>query len=386
VPTELLAPAGNREKMQVACRFGADAVYVGGKVFGLRKYADNFTDPELADAVSWVHGLGKKIYVVLNGFAHDDDLRDLQPHLAFLNQIQPDAVIVSDWAVADQVLTRTTIPLHVSTQASVCHWRGVQRWVDRGAKRVILGREVSLADCQDIQDRVPTELEVFIHGAMCASYSGKCVISNYSAGRDANRGGCVQSCRHLYHLESGGQQDTRYMMNAKDLMAVQWLQAGMAMGLASFKIEGRMKSAWYVANATKVYREAMDTIDAAQGAPIDSEQLGRWETQLQQVSNRTFSGGGFATLQDGLNQVDGGYQSAGSFVGTVIQCHDDRSAIDCRVPVSPGDTLSVLTPNGVVPLHVTSLWDVNHRPVTQLGPGALGWVPGRWGVGDVLIR
>lgn len=384
--TELLAPAGNREKMQVACRFGADAVYVGGKVFGLRKYADNFTDAELAEAVAWVHQKGKKIYVVLNGFAHDDDLRSLRPHLAFLDHIQPDAVIVSDWAVAEQVLTHTRIPLHVSTQASVIHWRGVQRWVDLGAKRVILGREVTLDDCREIQERVPTELEVFIHGAMCASYSGKCVISNYSAGRDANRGGCVQSCRHRYHLEAGGQQDTRYMMNAKDLMAVRWLQAGLAMGLASFKIEGRMKSAWYVANATRVYREAIDAIDAAQGSPIDPVQLEGWETQLKQVSNRTFSGGGFDALQDGLNQVDGGYQSGGAFVGTVIQVHHDRSAVDIRVPVVLGDSLSRLTPQGVVPLTVTDLWDVTQRPVTQLGPGALGWMAGTWEVGDVLIR
>ena len=193
---ELLAPAGNLEKLKTAFAFGADAVYVGGHVFGLRKYADNFTLNELDAAIQLANKMDKKVYVVLNGFAHNSDLEALETHLKELEKIQPHAFIIADMGVFQLAKRFTTIPLHVSTQAGVTGRYGCQFWLEAGAKRVILAREVSLDDCRGIKSKVPVELEVFVHGAMCASYSGKCVISNYTSARDSNRGGCIQSCRH----------------------------------------------------------------------------------------------------------------------------------------------------------------------------------------------
>lgn len=382
---ELLAPAGNWDKLHVALRFGADAVYVGGKVFGLRKYAENFTNPELEAAVQRVHEASKKIYVVLNGFAHDSDLRALIPHLDFLNDIRPDAVIVSDWAVAERVLHHTDIPLHVSTQASVTHWRAAKRWVNLGAKRVILARETSLQDCRSIKDHVDTELEVFIHGAMCASYSGKCVISNYSAGRDSNRGGCVQSCRHAYHLHTPTQSDDRYMMNARDLMAIDWVQSAIEVGITSFKIEGRMKSTHYVANACHVYRQALTALSKLPPhTPLSDTLRQSYADQLSRVSNRTFSGGGFNDLRDSINTQDGGTQKSRQLLGLVQFQHQNRSLIESRSPFRVGQSIRVFTPLGETECHVTSLWDIHNRPIEQANPGALVWMPGSWVSGDVI--
>jgi len=382
---ELLAPAGNWDKLHVALRFGADALYVGGKVFGLRKYAENFTNPELEAAVQRVHEASKKIYVVLNGFAHDSDLRELIPHLDFLNTIRPDAVIVSDWAVAERVLHHTDIPLHVSTQASVTHWRAAKRWVDLGAKRVILARETSLEDCRSIQDHLDTELEVFIHGAMCASYSGKCVISNYSAGRDSNRGGCVQSCRHSYRLHTTTQSDERYMMNARDLMAIDWIQDAIESGITSFKIEGRMKSTHYVANACHVYRHALTAIsELPPHSTLSYAQRQAYADQLSRVSNRTFSGGGFTHLHNSINTQDGGTQKSRQLLG-LVQCQNQNQAlIETRSPFRVGQTIQVFTPLGETEHTVTALWDIHHRSIEQANPGALVWVSGSWVAGDVV--
>lgn len=380
---ELLAPAGNWDKLQVALRFGADAVYVGGKVFGLRKYAENFTNAELDVAIQQVHAHSKKIYVVLNGFAHDRDLVALRPHLDFLNRMGPDAVIVSDWAVAERVLHHTNIPLHVSTQASVTHWRAAKRWVALGAKRIILARETTLDDCRAIKDHVDTELEVFIHGAMCASYSGKCVISNYSAGRDSNRGGCVQSCRHSYRLHTDTQSDERYMMNARDLMGIDWIEGAIEAGVTSFKIEGRMKSTHYVANACQVYRHAL-TVLSQPHATLSASQRQAYQAQLSLVSNRTFSAGGFNHLQDGLNTQDGGTQKSRQLLGLVHLQQQGRVLIESRSPFTRGQSVRVLTPLGEMDHSITELWDIHHRPIEQANPGALVWMPGSWESGDVV--
>tara|TARA_A100001015_G_scaffold319884_1_gene444298 strand:+ start:517 stop:1722 length:1206 start_codon:yes stop_codon:yes gene_type:complete len=350
IKPELLAPAGNMEKLQIAYRFGADAAYIGGKVFGLRKYSDNFSLYEIEQAVRLANQLNKQLYVVLNGFAHDEDCPDLITHLKALEDIQPHAFIVSDLGVAQLVNRYTSIPLHVSTQASITNHYGCQFWKDHGAKRIILAREVSILDCIDIQKKCPIELEIFVHGAMCASYSGKCTISNISAGRDSNRGGCVQSCRHKYDLidpNNNEQLDSKHIMNAKDLMGLYQIPACIKASIASLKIEGRMKSNLYVANAVRSYRSAIDYCyeHIRHNQTIEYSFLNRLETQLRQVSNRDFSSGGLEHIPagDSIHYNFGGYQKQLDYIGIVRDVIDEeRVVIDVKNTFKQGDQLTVL--------------------------------------------
>lgn len=370
---ELLAPAGNLEKLHIAFLYGADAVYLGGKVFGLRKYSENFSLHEIKQAVDLANSLGKSVYVVLNGFAHDDDIPDLISHLHDLETIQPHAFIVSDLGVAQLVSQHTTIPLHVSTQASVTNHYACQFWKDQGAKRIILAREVSIEDCIDIQQHCPIELEIFVHGAMCASYSGKCTISNVSSGRDSNRGGCVQSCRHKYDLidpETDQLLDSKHIMNAKDLMGINYIESCIKANIASLKIEGRMKSNLYVANAVQCYRQAIDYCykQLQDNLPIDSMYLTQLEQQLRAVSNRDFSSGGLATLPggDSIHYDFGGYHKTLDYIGIVRDVIDqDRVIIDVKNSFSVGDTLAIFQPHQSKPRqhHIEACWSLRGDPL-----------------------
>ena len=344
---ELLAPAGNFEKLKIAFAFGADACYVGGTVFGLRKFADNFSVSELYQAVNYANERQKKVYVVLNGFAHEEDIPDLIEHLKVLEDIQPHGFIISDLGVFELAKTYTHVPLHVSTQASVTSWRGCQFWKAAGASRIILAREVSISECQRILSKLDIELEVFIHGAMCASYSGKCVISNYSSGRDSNRGGCVQSCRHTYELydQEGRHNDTAHIMNAKDLMAIEQIPALIDSGIHSLKIEGRMKSNFYVANAVKAYRTAID--EYLENGKIDTQEL---IEALHRPSNRQFSSGGLSSrpTASSIHYQFSGYQKNNEFLGTVKHVTDQSVFVEFKQPPKIGDLISILKQSGTV--------------------------------------
>lgn len=372
---ELLAPGGNLQKLQVAFRCGADAVYVGGTVFGLRKYADNFTDHELRVAVDMANSIGRKVYVVLNGFAHDADLTELVAHLNVLQTIQPHAFLVSDWGVAKAVRDYTSIPLHVSTQASVTNIRAITEWIAIGAERVVMAREVSIDDCKKIKEALNVELELFIHGSMCASYSGKCVISNYSAGRDSNRGGCVQSCRHTYTIESDSGPVSSHIMNAKDLQGIRQIEACVLAGIDSLKIEGRMKSQLYVANAVSTYRDAIDAVMASihSRTPITNDQVFRFEDRLKSVSNRQFSAGGLSTRPDAssINRDFGGYQKSVEIVATGRSMHHNRLLIECKDVLCVGDAVMRLNDQSVT---ITHLFDCLHMPVDSTRPGGLFWM------------
>ena len=367
IKPELLAPAGNMEKLQIAYRFGADAVYIGGKVFGLRKYSDNFTLAEIERAVLLANSLGKQLYVVLNGFAHDEDCPDLIEHLKALEDIQPHAFIVSDLGVAKLVSRYTRVPLHVSTQASVTNHYGCQFWKDHGAKRIILAREVSINDCIDIQKKCPIELEIFVHGAMCASYSGKCTISNISSGRDSNRGGCVQSCRHKYDLidpNSNELLDSKHIMNAKDLMGIQQIPACINANIASLKIEGRMKSNLYVANAVRNYRQAIDhSYDHILAQKeVDKDFLKSLESQLKQVSNRDFSTGGLVQppAAESIHYEFGGYQKQLDYIGIVRDVIDNhRVVIDVKNSFKQGDQFNILQSNSTQSINIKDFWSLS---------------------------
>ena len=274
---EILAPAGDKNKLETAIYYGADAVYMAGKRWGLRAFSDNFEQDELDKYISLAHSLGKKCYITVNIQAHNDDFDGLSDYLLYLQKIGADAIIVSDagiMSLAKKVVPN--LPIHLSTQASASNKYAAKFWADQGAKRIILARELSIKEIKEIREFLPkdVELEAFVHGAMCISYSGRCLLSNYLAGRDSNRGQCVQACRWEYYITERSradkgegelyqiQQDKQgtYILNSKDLCMIDHLHELIDAGVTSFKIEGRMKSNYYVATVVNAYRRALDQL------------------------------------------------------------------------------------------------------------------------------
>ena len=296
---ELLAPAGNLEKLKIAVLYGADAVYVGGQQYGLRQAADNFELAELKEALDFAHSRGVKLYLTLNMIPHNQDLVGLEEYVSTLAELGVDAVIVADPGVLSVVQeVAPKLEIHLSTQANNVNWQSVNFWAKQGVERVILARELSLGEIKEINQRVGVDTEAFIHGAMCISYSGRCLLSNYLVNRDSNRGQCAHSCRWNYSLveeQRPGQyhpvfedQSGTYIFNSKDLCMIEYIPELMATGLSSFKIEGRMKSINYVATVTNIYRQAIDTYLAAPGEYQFQEE---WLTELQKISHRHYSTG-----------------------------------------------------------------------------------------------
>ncbi|MBR8700723.1 hypothetical protein IX317_000340 [Fusobacterium sp. DD29] len=294
---ELLAPVGNMEKFKMALHYGADAVFLGGKMFNLRAGSNNLSDEELEYAVNYAHERGKKVYVTLNVIPHNNELDLLPDYVKFLEKIGVDGVIVADLGVFQIVKENTNLSISVSTQASNTNWRSVKMWKDLGARRVVLARELTLEDIAEIRAKVPDiELEVFVHGAMCMSISGRCLLSNYMTGRDANRGDCAQSCRWKYNIV----EETRpgeympifeddhgtYIFNSKDLCCIEFLDKILDLGVDSLKIEGRMKGIYYVANCVKVYRDAIDSYYSG-----NYKYNPKWLEELESVSHRSYTTG-----------------------------------------------------------------------------------------------
>nr|WP_145102239.1 U32 family peptidase [Sporomusa sp. KB1] len=353
---ELLAPAGNLEKLKMALIYGADAVYMGGKAFGLRAFGDNFDDAELEQGIDFAHSLGKKAYITINIFPHNDDLPDLPEYITRLAKIGADAILVSDlgvFRIARQVAP--SLPIHISTQANSTNWSTAQFWQELGATRVVLARELSLTDIKLIRQKVAIELEAFVHGAMCMSYSGRCLISNYLTGRDANRGECAQPCRWKYHLMEESRpgvylpvaEDERgtYIFNSKDLCLINHIPELMDSGLHSFKIEGRMKSVHYVATVIKVYREAIDSY-ASSSAPFTVKQ--EWLDELQKVSHREYTTGftfNKPTEQDQI-YTSSSYIQTHNFIGLVKEYNPSTgmAAVEQRNNMKVGEKIEIMQP------------------------------------------
>lgn len=353
---ELLAPAGNMEKLKVAFAYGADAVYFGGMSYGLRAFAGNFNAEEIKEAVGYAHGLGKKAYVTVNIFPHNDDLKGLPEYLKYLNFCKVDAIILSDPGIFK--ITRETVPdmeIHLSTQANNVNFQSALFWHDLGVKRIVLARELSLDEIKEIRDRTPDslELEAFIHGAMCISYSGRCLLSNYMTGRDSNRGECAHPCRYKYSLveeKRPGQympvfEDERgtYIMNSKDLCMIEHIPELLDSGITSFKIEGRMKSSFYVAVVTKAYRNAIDSF-LSLGENYRFQQ--QWLIDLKKVSHRQFSTG-FYLKNPGQIYESSTYIKDYDIVGIVMD-YDEISGtarIEQRNRVYKGETVEVISPH-----------------------------------------
>ena len=304
VKPELLAPAGNLEKLQTALIYGADAVYFGGKNFSLRAYGDNFTREEILQAVEFTHALGKKIYAAVNVFAHNADLDALTDYLKFLDGANVDAVLISDLGVMSIARELTNLNIHVSTQANVTNWRAAKFFHDLGAKRIVLARELTRDEILTVKQNCAAELEIFVHGAMCISYSGRCWLSKFLTGRDANQGACTHSCRWKYNLVEetrdgeffpvGEEERGSYVMNSKDLCLLPHIGDVIKSGVASLKIEGRMKSVNYVAGVVKVYRAAIDSFcDNPENFFVHDE----WIAELDKIAHRPYTTGFF--LGDG---------------------------------------------------------------------------------------
>ena len=348
---ELLAPAGNFEKFLSAIHFGADAVYLAGNRFGLRAFAGNFSDEEIVKATEIAHKLGKKVYVTLNIIAKDKDFEGLKEYLEFLqNKAKIDAVIVADIGVLHYVRIHAPIlDIHVSTQANIINSYSANFFADLGVKRLILARELSLEEIKNIRKNLSPkiQLEVFVHGAMCMAYSGRCLLSNYLTGRDSNHGECVQACRWKYYVREVNrdddlevQEDERgsYIFNSKDLNMLPYLQELKEAGVDSIKIEGRMKSTYYVATVVNAYRMALDMLPKRPTKELCDE--------LMKASHRRYTTGFYFDETNRQYQEDSMPVQESDFVAIISEDADNGHVkVEMRNKFSVGDVLEVLSPD-----------------------------------------
>ncbi|WP_245590384.1 peptidase U32 family protein [Aneurinibacillus terranovensis] len=353
---EVLAPAGNLEKLKFAVRYGADAVYIGGQSLGLRANADNFSFEEMQEAAEFAHSFGSKVYVATNIIAHNEDLTQVDDFMRNLERVGIDAIIVADPALIER--TKQAAPgleLHLSTQASTTNWQSVQFWKEEGLSRIVLAREVSLQEIREIKRHVDVEIEAFVHGAMCISYSGRCVLSNHFTARDSNRGGCSQSCRWKYDLfeqlpkdernEGTGESGESFTMSSKDMCMLEYLPDMIRAGVDSFKIEGRMKSIHYVATVTNQYRRAVDAFCAD---PDHYAMNPEWMEEIWKASHRSLTTGffyGVPTEKDQLfveNEDIPLYDFAG--LVTDYDAPSQVATIQQRNKFSIGDTVEFFGP------------------------------------------
>lgn len=354
---ELLAPAGNMEKLKMALLYGADAVYLGGKSFGLRAFGGNFSHEELKEAVEFAHNLGKKVYVTVNIFPHNIDVEALPDYLAYLNEIRVDALLVADLGVFTLAKQYSPdIELHISTQANNTNYVTVNAWKDMGATRVVMARELSLQELKTIREKCDVELEMFVHGAMCISYSGRCLLSAYMTGRDANRGACAQSCRWKYNLVEENrpgeyfniEEDERgtYIMNSRDMCLMPHLPEIIETGIDSLKIEGRMKSVHYAASVVKAYRMAIDSyFEDPENFSIKQE----WVEELDKVSHRAYTTGFFLHKTTSEDQIysSSSYTQTSDFVGLVKEYDAETgfAVVEQRNNMKIGQEIEVFQPN-----------------------------------------
>ncbi|MCI1943822.1 peptidase U32 family protein [Clostridium luticellarii] len=355
---ELLAPAGNLEKLKTAIDFGADAVYLGGNRLNLRAFADNFTDNELTQGIRYAHVRGKKAFITVNVFPHNDDLKGLEDYLKKLYKLDVDGIIVSDPGII--MTARQTVPdleLHLSTQSNSVNWMSALFWYKQGIRRIVLARELSLKEIKEIRQHLPEECEIeaFVHGAMCMSYSGRCMLSNYMTGRDSNRGQCAQPCRYKYYLmeeKRPGEyfpvfEDTEgdYILNSKDLCMIEYIPELVGAGINSFKIEGRMKSAYYVATVVKAYRRAMDAYLENPDKYVFKE---KWLKDLMKASHRKYFTGFYFGDKESQIYENSSYIRNYDIVGVVRDYDRDNgiAVVEQRNKVFDGDIVEVLRPEG----------------------------------------
>ncbi len=357
---ELLVPAGSLEVLKVAVIFGADAVYIGGEAYGLRAKARNFSPEDMKTGMAFAHDRGKKVYVTVNILAHNEDLAGIRAYVEELKELGPDALIVADpgvFAIVKEVWPQAEI--HISTQANNTNYMTCRFWWQQGARRIVTARELSLEEIKELRAHIPEEmeLETFVHGAMCISYSGRCLLSNYLTGRDANQGACTHPCRWKYAL----MEETRpgeyfpvfetergtYIMNSKDLNMVEHIPDLLGAGIDSFKIEGRMKTALYVATVTRTYRKAID--DCRKSEETYRHNLPWYHREIARCTYRQFTTGFFYGKPGGESQIYGSstYEKEAVYLGYVEEVTPQGQAvISQRNKFFRGETIELMKPDG----------------------------------------
>jgi putative protease len=379
---ELLAPAGSLEKLKFAVHYGADAVYIGGQKYGLRSNADNFTLEEMREAVEFANGYGAKVFVATNIYAHNEDLEGLGDYLRGLQEVGIAAIIAADPIIMETARrVAPKLEVHVSTQQSTMNWQAVQFWKELGIERVVLAREASMKEIDEIKRHVDVEIEAFIHGAMCSSYSGRCVLSNHFTDRDSNRGGCSQSCRWKYDLYAPNESlsaplatglplfsdmDDPFTMGSKDLSMIEHIPDMIESGVDSFKIEGRMKSIHYVATVVGAYRQA---IDAYFADPENYKLKQIWRDEIHKAANRPLNTGFFYEAPDHEDHI---YEPEAKaigfdFIGLVVGYEADTAlaVIEQRNHFKPGQVVEFFGPHGThFKQTVLAIWDESGAELT----------------------
>ena len=375
---EILSPAGDMEKLKVAVAYGADAVYLAGKSFGLRAGSGNFTREEMKEAIEYAHAHKVLCYVTMNILAHAKDIAVLDEEIHFCHQIGADALIVSDAGVFRRI--RTLYPdfeIHISTQASITNADGCLFWYEQGARRIVLARELTLSEIAQIRSQIPDDLklECFVHGAMCMSYSGRCLLSNYFTGRNANHGECAQPCRWKYSVSEEKRPDQplpleeddrgTYIFNSKDICMIDYIPQLVQAGIDSFKIEGRIKGSFYAATTTKAYREALD---AYLSSPKTYSPDPQWKNILERTVHRVFGTGFFFDTPGENAQIfmEDTYLRPAFVAGMVIGYDKERkmAIVSQRNKISVGDILHILMPDGSrEPICVNGILDEKGEPI-----------------------
>ncbi len=356
---EVLAPASNLEVLKTAIIFGADAVYIGGEMYGLRANAKNFSLEDMKKGVAFAHEHNKKVYVTANITAHNRDLEGVKKYFLELKEVQPDALIISDpgvFTIAKQICPE--IDVHISTQSNNVNYLTFQFWKEQGATRVVTARELSVAEIKDIHENIPEDMEIetFVHGAMCISYSGRCLLSNYFTGRDANLGACTHPCRWKYHIVEEKrpgeylpiEENERgtYIFNSKDLCMIEHIPELIDAGIDSFKIEGRMKTALYVAVVSRTYRQAVDDYLADPQRYYNN--IPHYKDEISRCTYRQFTTGFFFGPTSHETQIydNNTYVQEYVYLGTIEKIGDGLAMFEQRNKFSVGETLEIMKPNG----------------------------------------
>lgn len=356
---ELLAPAGDLEKLKMAINYGANAVYLGGEAFGLRKASKNFSMEDIKKGVEFAHNRDRKVYITLNIIPHDEDLKGIEEYIKSLKNIEVDGVIVADpgmFSIIKRI--EPSLNIHISTQASVTNYETIMFWYNLGVRRVVLARELSFKEIKSITSRLPKDLEIeaFVHGAMCMSYSGRCLLSNYMTGRDANRGDCAHSCRYKYYLMEekrpgeyfpvNEEDEGTFIFNSKDLCMIEHIEELIDAGITSFKIEGRVKSSYYVSNIIRVYRMALD---AYYKDPKNYKYDPKWLEEIKKASYRNFTKGFYFGNPgaEAQNYDTSGYTREYDFVAMVMDYDKDTkiATLEQRNRIFTGDEVEIFGPN-----------------------------------------
>lgn len=369
---ELLIPAGSLDVLKTAVIYGADAVYLGGEAFGLRAKAKNFTNSEIAEGIAFAHDHGVKVYITANILAHNDDLPGVEAYFEELKTIAPDALIISDPGVF--MIARRVLPdmeIHISTQANNTNYGTYQFWHELGAKRVVTARELSLAEIKEIRQHIPEDMEIesFIHGAMCISYSGRCLLSNYFTGRDANQGACTHPCRWKYsiveekrpgeYLPVYENDRGTFIFNSKDLCMIEYIPEMIEAGIDSFKIEGRMKTALYAATMARTYRKAID--DYLKDPALYRSKMEWYRTEIEKCTYREYTTGFYFDKPDSSTQIydSNTYVKNYTYLGTVLQVNEQGLGhLEQKNKFSVGEEIEVMKPDGTnLAVRVKAIYD-----------------------------